>query len=253
MTTLPAKYEAALIQGDLGKLSEAERLSYYKGVCDSLGLNPTTKPFQYIVLNNRLTLYATKDCTEQLRKVHGVSITHLEGSQINDLYIVRATAKDKEGRTDCATGVVATGKLYGDNLANAIMKAETKAKRRVTLSICGLGMLDESETDSIPGAKIVNVENPDVSGEIGLIESGVVKTGAELAEERWYKYTCVKFNDKDDFKKAAKIEGAQIKFADKCWFANMPSCGMFTSDEALDGLIDDDRNNGLLEAQDNPQ
>jgi hypothetical protein len=30
------------------------------------------------------------------------------------------------------------------------MKAETKAKRRVTLSICGLGMLDESEVESLP-------------------------------------------------------------------------------------------------------
>jgi phage tail sheath protein FI len=30
------------------------------------------------------------------------------------------------------------------------MKAETKAKRRVTLSICGLNMLDESEVESIP-------------------------------------------------------------------------------------------------------
>jgi hypothetical protein len=29
------------------------------------------------------------------------------------------------------------------------MKCETKAKRRVTLSICGLGMLDETEVDSL--------------------------------------------------------------------------------------------------------
>jgi hypothetical protein len=32
------------------------------------------------------------------------------------------------------------------------MKAETKAKRRVTLSICGLGLLDETEIETIPGA-----------------------------------------------------------------------------------------------------
>ena len=35
-------------------------------------------------------------------------------------------------------------------LANAIMKTETKAKRRATLSICGLGFLDESEIETIP-------------------------------------------------------------------------------------------------------
>ncbi|EOV0478051.1 hypothetical protein ACOIM4_001927, partial [Campylobacter coli] len=45
------------------------------------------------------------------------------------------------------TGALNIKNLGGDNLANAIMKAITKAKRRVTLSICGLGMLDESELD----------------------------------------------------------------------------------------------------------
>jgi hypothetical protein len=38
-------------------------------------------------------------------------------------------------------------------LANALMKAETKAKRRATLSICGLGMLDETEVEDIQGAQ----------------------------------------------------------------------------------------------------
>jgi hypothetical protein len=36
------------------------------------------------------------------------------------------------------------------------MKAETKAKRRVTLSICGLGFLDESELESVRGARVVS-------------------------------------------------------------------------------------------------
>ena len=42
--------------------------------------------------------------------------------------------------------------MTGDTLANALMKASTKAKRRATLSICGLGVLDESEIETIPGA-----------------------------------------------------------------------------------------------------
>lgn len=36
----------------------------------------------------------------------------------------------------------------------------TKAKRRVTLSICGLGMLDETEVDSIPSARRVEPDPP---------------------------------------------------------------------------------------------
>ena len=40
-------------------------------------------------------------------------------------------------------------KVQGENRANAMMKAETKAKRRVTLSVCGLGMLDETEAEPL--------------------------------------------------------------------------------------------------------
>jgi hypothetical protein len=44
--------------------------------------------------------------------------------------------------------------LKGEARANAELKAVTKAKRRATLSICGLGWLDETEVDDIPaGAK----------------------------------------------------------------------------------------------------
>jgi hypothetical protein len=38
------------------------------------------------------------------------------------------------------------------------MRAETKAKRRVTLSIVGLGWTDESELSSLPRARVVAVE-----------------------------------------------------------------------------------------------
>ena len=43
----------------------------------------------------------------------------------------------------------------GKSRSNAIMKAETKAKRRVTLSLVGLSTLDESEIESIPDAQPV--------------------------------------------------------------------------------------------------
>ena len=60
-----------------------------------------------------------------------------------------AQAEDKTGRCDESTGIVNITGLKGTDLANELMKAETKAKRRVTLSICGLGMLDESEIDDV--------------------------------------------------------------------------------------------------------
>lgn len=143
--------ESALIGGDLSKLNQAERLSYYKQVCDSLGLNPLTKPFDYIMLNNKLTLYAKKDATEQLRKKHNISLKITSREKFGDVYVVTAQAKI-DGREDESTGAVSIAGLKGNDLANAYMKSETKAKRRVTLSICGLGILDESEVDDISGA-----------------------------------------------------------------------------------------------------
>jgi hypothetical protein len=143
----------AAIMGDLSKLTPGQRVSYYQAICKSLALNPLTRPFDYIMLNGKLTLYARKDCTEQLRASRKVSITKLDRETINGVYVVTAYAQAADGRTDSSTGAVAIEGLKGDALANAIMKAETKAKRRVTLSIVGLGWLDETETETIPNAR----------------------------------------------------------------------------------------------------
>jgi hypothetical protein len=156
--------EKVLINGDLKTLTSAERVSYYNRTCESLGLNPLTKPFEYITLNGKLTLYARRDATEQLRKNNGVSIVITNREKVDDLFIVTARATDAKGRTDESVGAVNIGGLKGDNLANAIMKAESKAKRRVTLSIAGLGWTDETEVETIPDAKIIKVDHE--TGEI---------------------------------------------------------------------------------------
>jgi hypothetical protein len=148
----PVTVEQALVLGDLSGLDPEQRVNYYLKVCSSLNLNPYTKPFDYIMLNSKLVLYARKDATDQLRSLHKVSITGLEQKQIGDLFVVTAQARAADGRTDSAIGAVPVKNIFGEQLANAMMKAETKAKRRVTLSLCGLGMTDESEVDSIPGA-----------------------------------------------------------------------------------------------------
>ncbi len=156
--------QSLVLQGDLSKMNESQKVQYYNEFCNSLGLNHLTQPFQLINFQGKQRLYATKDCTEQLRKIHGVSITDVQASELRGVYVVTAKAKDKTGKTDAATGVVNIEGLKGDNLANALMKAETKAKRRVTLSICGLGILDETETETMKGAvtQDINAEISDV-------------------------------------------------------------------------------------------
>jgi len=142
-----------LVGGDLKGLTPPQRVAHYTAVCKSLGMNPLTKPFEYLSLNNKVVLYATRCASDQLRKIHGVSVTISERKKEGDLLIVTARAQTPDGRIDEAIGAVSIGNQRGENLANAYMKAETKAKRRVTLSMCGLGWTDESETHSIPGAK----------------------------------------------------------------------------------------------------
>jgi len=140
-----AAIEAVLVTGNLSSLTSSQRLEFYNKTCESLRLNPLTKPFEYMTLNGKLTMYAKKDATDQLRKIHGVSITKLERSTENGIHMVIAYASDASGRI----GAVNITGLKGDALANAFMKAETKAKRRVTLSITGLGILDETELETI--------------------------------------------------------------------------------------------------------
>lgn len=162
--------EQVLIAGDLSRLNEQDKVILYRNICQGLGLNPMTKPFDLIKLNGKEVLYANRNCTDQLRKIHGVNIELTEKRMIPEqgIYIVTARATLPNGRSDESTGAVSISGLKGEALCNALLKCETKAKRRVTLSAMGLSLLDETEIESIPAqAKQpveIQVEAPAVNG-----------------------------------------------------------------------------------------
>ena len=174
---LASSIESVLLDGDLSRIPPQDRMNYYLKVCKSMGINPQTKPFSYIRLNGKLTLYALKGCADQLRKVHKVSITKMETEELDGVYCVTAYAVDGTGRTDSDMGAVPIQGLKGEQKANTLMKAITKAKRRVTLSICGLGMLDETEVESIK-----NVQHVDVEEAHRVIEQTPIETKQETIE-----------------------------------------------------------------------
>lgn len=188
-----ALLEKVVLGGDLSVLSPSERMHYYAAVCRSVGLNPLTRPFEYLSLRDdkggdKLVLYARRDATDQLRASRGVTIIDVQREVIDDIAVVTVTAQDEAGRRDVAIGAVplvtengewkqtSTGKRYFATdgsvsrlgpvaRANAFMKAETKGKRRVTLSLCGLGMLDESEIEAVeiplePAPEMRTVQQP---------------------------------------------------------------------------------------------
>lgn len=150
--------EKVILGNDLAALSPIEKVQYVSWICKTLNLNPATQPIALIKFQGKEIPYMRKDGTEQLRKNHNVSIRKIE-TKLHEggLYVVTAYASLPSGREDSSTGAVTVSTLKGDALANAMMKAETKAKRRVTLSICGLGFLDESELDTMHGAQKVEL------------------------------------------------------------------------------------------------
>ena len=169
LTTLGSETIMRLVAGgDTAGLSQAQKLEYYKARCEAAGLDNRTAPFQFIKLQGREVLYATKGATDQLASNHGIRVEIQSQVTENGVrtVVVRAVAKD--GRQTDDIGVVPVEGLKGADLANAFMKAVTKAKRRAILSLCGLGMLDESELETIkdaPTAKADPAQGPAPAGE----------------------------------------------------------------------------------------
>ena len=144
--------ESLVLRGDISALSPRDRVNYYVSMCRSYGLNPAAQPFTFLKLNGKDVLYANRGCTDQLARIHSVTRELIEQPKVIDLggqKIVYAVCKATlpSGRSETAT---ATLKL--DDPAMVLMKVETKAKRRATLAILGLALLDESEVADIPAA-----------------------------------------------------------------------------------------------------
>lgn len=140
-------------KGDLSKLGQAERATFLANMAQSLGLNPLTRPVDLIANDKgNLIIYWNKGATDQLRAKHNVNLEIIDRSQPTpNTYAVTVRATLPNGRQDEEVGVVVLSpNMAPADQANSIMKASTKAKRRATLSILGLGLLDESEMDTIP-------------------------------------------------------------------------------------------------------
>ena len=170
--------EKVILNADLSSLSGEQRINYYLQVCQQYGLDAFTRPFEYIKLNNKLVLYATKSCASALQELKSISVEIVKQEQFQDVWIVtvrgtRANEKAADGRVIAENvGITPIKGLSGDALSNSIMKAVTKAQRRLILQMCGLGQTDETELQSIANVSpqpVVKVE-VDEQGEIAAEE-----------------------------------------------------------------------------------
>ena len=170
--------ESLVLRGDVSALDPAERARFYIKMCNDLGLNPNAQPFTFLRLNGKEILYAGKGCTDQLAAIHRVTRRMVVEPKLVDLggtkliYAV-CEASLPNGRVETATATVP----FTDPV-NVLMKCETKAKRRATMSILGLAILDEMELETIPS----NVQGPAAQVDLGAATAPASVT-AEVIDE----------------------------------------------------------------------
>ena len=170
--------ESLVLRGDLSGLGPRERANHYIAVCHGLGLNPASKPLDYLRLNGKEILYPNKGATDQLAAIHKVTREIIDGPKVMDLAgtklvyaLCRASLPGGRFETSVATVPLV-------DPVNVLMKVETKAKRRATLSILGLGMLDEMELETIPA----NAQGP--GGGVDLSDARLPATTAQEPPQR---------------------------------------------------------------------
>jgi hypothetical protein len=182
----PKVIDQAIMLGDMRPMKPEMRLAFYRAVCLSVGLSPLSQPFTPMERQDKtIWLYANATCAQQLAALHEVSFTNwrrrtydLGGEPIHEVLV---TATLPSGRSTEALAVVSLTKkkrevsgswpsgdpkfrdvldadaepvlipLRGEALCNAIMRCETKAFRRGTLQIIGLGWM----ASELEGSKIV--------------------------------------------------------------------------------------------------
>lgn len=190
MSTRAIDISKIIIKGDLSELNTEERKKYYLEVCNHLGLTAATQPFSILQLNGKTVLYPNRTCTDQLAAIHRLNREIIDGPKVVEITpgykvvyaLCRVTLPNKRVETS-----VATCELK-DHL-NVLMKTETKAKRRATLSILGLGTLADTmeEYEDNPKQKKENIitKVEKVSPELaGKLESAIVQTIPVVRELR---------------------------------------------------------------------
>lgn len=181
--------------GNVAQLNEHEKDFVLAKLCERYGLDPILRPFDLISFQGGQKFYMTASATNQLANAKGLSREVVSLDIVEDKMMAKCTVKvsDPTGRTEVANGFIAISKflaptkadpvpkrvlLDGDDLANALLKLETKTKRRATLSFFGV-MDAGSDYEDRPAA---NVVAPDVSRPQVIADAGKAVETVKIAQ-----------------------------------------------------------------------
>jgi hypothetical protein len=174
MTKREATHPLAIriaLNGNLAGLKDEEIWQYYQQMCERLGLDPLSRPFDIIEGKEGETpkkvLYPNASCSAQLADKRGysfgkVQIDAEQGLAALGMKVARVSVEctSREGRKLTGEAFIDLvgkyGPLIGTNLVNALKKAATQARRRATLQMAGLTL--PSEDEHTPIASLGDIE-----------------------------------------------------------------------------------------------
>lgn len=149
--------------GDVTHLSNSDRRALLAKLTNYLHLNPHTQNFIFFkTLDGRYRIYATKECCSQLRHNLGINMwlsDPIYSPDANNPFTVsvKANGTNKYNRSSEEIGSVSLVDVPKQEYSNYTMFAVTKAKRRLTLDLSGLGVLADVEVFDIKGHEIIDV------------------------------------------------------------------------------------------------
>ncbi len=135
---------------DLDRLNDEQLRQYYLDACQFHGVPPELNVLAFTLMDSgdgarRRVLYAKKGATDIIRERLGISVVDLRKEVFNGTLTYTCLGKNAAGRTEIAVGASYIDGVIGRALEIAIMVAQTRAVRRMTLQFAGAGLLDETE------------------------------------------------------------------------------------------------------------
>jgi hypothetical protein len=157
------------VGGDLTHLDGPSKRALLAKLTNYLHLNPYSHNFFIFKdSNGRHRIYATKECCSQLRHNMGINTwlsdpIYGPNNTAPVFVTVKANGTNRFGRSADEIGSVTLIGFDKSHWSDRIMFATTKAKRRLTLDLSGLGVLSDVEVDDIfhEKTKISNLESSD--------------------------------------------------------------------------------------------
>jgi hypothetical protein len=146
-----------MVTGNLAGMTMVQKAEFLGKLAEAEGIPAFPPP--YVIIQDsqgKQKIVSTKSRAEALRNRDRISVKTSyfgpmrQGSEFNkDFWEAQVEASAPDGRVDTNVGIVFLGNLSGEARSNKMMAALTKAQNRVTYSICGASMPDETEADSM--------------------------------------------------------------------------------------------------------